>query len=118
MGTKNMGVEGQEGYGPFQNSMESKFQFCIRKHLLCWNKDRRCRRRGADSSHMLPVCTVVNPSDLTGFMAARPGVQRNEMAYLSRSTKGLVRAAFKSGTRGEVFSKGLFRDNALLNRPG
>lgn len=67
---------------------------------------------------MLPVCTVVNPSDLTGFMAARPGVQRNEMAYLSRSTKGLVRAAFKSGTRGEVFSKGLFRDNALLNRPG
>lgn len=37
MDTKNMGVEGQEDYGPFQNSMESKFQFCIRKHLLCWN---------------------------------------------------------------------------------
>lgn len=86
--------------GFLQNSMESKFQFCIGKHLLCWNKDRRCNSRGADSNQMLPVCTVVNPSDLTGFMAAHPGVQRNEIAYLSRSTKGLV--------RGEVFSKGLF----------
>lgn len=97
MGIKNMGVEGQDNYGFLQNSMESKFQFCIRKNLLCWNKDRRCNRRGADSNQMLPVCAVVNPSDLTGFMAAH---QRNEIAYLSRSTKGLV--------RGEVFSKGLF----------
>lgn len=65
-------------------------------------------RRGDHSSQMLPVCTVVNPSDLTGFMTAHGAVQRNETAYLSRSSKDLVRATFKSGTRGEVFSKGLF----------
>lgn len=104
--------------GLFKIAWKASFSFVSGSICSVGIKDRRCHRRGADSSQMLPVCTVVNPSDLTGFMAAQPGVQRNEMAYLRRSTKGLMRATFKSGTRGEVFSKGLFWDNALLNRPG